>query len=71
MSKIFDFIDMILGFFQWIFDFFTQMWSLITRAVPIIASMIDFAFVHVPVLSYFFTLFLSISILLFVWRLIP
>lgn len=71
MSKILDFIDMIFSFFKWGIDFIKQMFSLLSRAIPIIHDMVSFVAIHAPVLSYFFMLFLSFSVILFIWRLIP
>lgn len=71
MSKIFDFIDTIVSFFQWGINFIKQMFSIVTNAVPIIHSLIDSAIIHVPVLYTFFWLFFSVSLVLFIWRLIP
>ena len=71
MSKIFDFIDITWAFAQWIVKFILQMFSIITQAVPIVQSLLSTAFIYAPVLCGFFVVFLSFSVILFIWRLIP
>lgn len=71
MSKIFDFIDTIVSFFQWIVNFISQMFIVVTNAVPIVTSLLKSVVVHAPVLYVFFYLFFSVAVLLFIWRLIP
>lgn len=71
MSKIFDFIDTVFSLIEWGINFIKQMFSIITSAFPIIYSLLSSAVVHAPVLSYFFMIFLGVSVILFIWRLIP
>lgn len=68
MSKVFDFIDFITSLFEKFFDFIGTMWNVVSSFQSLVNS---FLLDCPPVLSTFFGLFLTISIVLFVWRLIP
>lgn len=71
MSKIFDFIDFISSLFEWAVNFVKQMFGIISNAVSIVKDFLAPISEYVPVLAVFFGLFLSVSVALFIWRLIP
>lgn len=68
MSKIFDFIDFVVTFIEAGITFIKQLWHILSTIPPIVQSLFNFA---PPVLQIFFGLFLTIAVILFVWRLIP
>lgn len=68
MSKIFDFIDLVTDFIDAAITFIKQLWHIVSSIPPIVSSVFSTA---PPVLYIFFTLFLMIATILFIWRLIP
>lgn len=68
MSKIFDFIDLIVTFVQGAIAFIKQLWHIVITVIPITWDLFHSAPL---VLQAFFSLFLTIAVILFVWRLIP
>lgn len=68
MSKIFSFIDMIVSFVEAAISFIKQLWHIVTTVVPITWDLFHSAPL---VLQAFFSLFLTVAVILFVWRLIP
>lgn len=68
MSKIIDFFTMVGDFIIRAVMFIGQLFEIVKNGVPIILTLMSSA----PVLlQVFFSLFVSFSIAMFVWRLIP
>lgn len=68
MSKLFSFIDFLVSLVEGAIAFIKQLWHIVTTVPPILYSLFNLA---PPVLQIFFLIFLSLAIVLFVWRLIP
>lgn len=68
MSIIFSFIDWLSTFIEGAITFIKQLWHIVTTVPPIIWTLLTSA---PMVLQIFFELFLTVAIILFIWRLIP
>lgn len=68
MSKILDFIDWVIIFIKSFFTFIGQLWNIISTVTGVALTLLG----SVPfIFRIFFTLFMTIAITLFIWRLIP
>ncbi len=68
MGKLFDILDLISTVFDWFISFIQSAWQIVTTTFTMALTI--FADCP-PVLMAFFSIFLVLSIVMFVWRLIP
>lgn len=68
MGKLFDLIGLISSVFDWFINFIKIAWQIITTVFAVAASV----FADCPPVIYaFFSIFMVLAIVMFVWRLIP
>ncbi len=70
MGKLFELIDFLVSIIDWFLNLFTSLISLISTTFTLVVSVFgDFSIP--PIIQLFMSIFFSLSLGMFIWRLIP
>ena len=70
MGKLFELIDFLVSIIDWFLQLFTSLISLISTTFTLVVSVFG-DFNIPPIIQLFMSIFFSLSLGMFIWRLIP